>query len=59
MEQTSYRKDVHLQPMASHFRLLDCNGGIKNRNDACATAGEKWHVRVVVLLLLVAVEVLP
>ena len=51
MEHTSYRKDVHLQPMVSHFRLLDCNDGIKNRNDAnatiipfaTATAGEKWQ----------------
>lgn len=26
MEETRYRRDVHLQPMAAHFRLLDGNG---------------------------------
>ncbi|KAL3757453.1 hypothetical protein ACHAWU_006660 [Discostella pseudostelligera] len=41
MEQTSYRKDVHLQPMASHFRLLDYSDWNVTTFATTATTGEE------------------
>ena len=54
MEETEYRRDVHLVPMASHFRLLDEINPIQLGNVESVTSQD---IEINVLQLLLELEV--